>query len=50
MKIEEIKSVELELEAAKKIETAVAKDLATRGTTKRSTSEIGDAIAKLVSA
>ena len=39
-----------EKEAAKKIETAVAKDLATRGTTKRSTSEIGDAIAKLVSA
>jgi 3-isopropylmalate dehydrogenase len=39
-----------EKEVAKKIETAVAKDLATRGTTKRSTSEIGDAIAKLVSA
>jgi 3-isopropylmalate dehydrogenase len=39
-----------EKEAAKKIEIAVAKDLATRGTTKRSTSEIGDAIAKLVSA
>ncbi len=39
-----------EKEAAKKIETAVAKDLATRGTTKRSTSEIGDAITKLVSA
>jgi hypothetical protein len=29
---------------------AVAKDLATRGAVKRSTSEIGDAIAKLVSA
>jgi 3-isopropylmalate dehydrogenase len=39
-----------EKEAAKKIEIAVAKDLATRGSTKRSTSEIGDAIAKLVSA
>jgi 3-isopropylmalate dehydrogenase len=39
-----------EKEAAKKIETAVAKDLATRGSTKRSTSEIGDAIAKLVNA
>jgi 3-isopropylmalate dehydrogenase len=39
-----------EREAAKKIENSVAKDLATRGTTKRSTSEIGDAIAKLVSA
>jgi 3-isopropylmalate dehydrogenase len=39
-----------EKEAAKKIESAVAKDLVTRGTTKRSTSEIGDAIAKLVSA
>jgi 3-isopropylmalate dehydrogenase len=38
-----------EKEAAKKIEIAVAKDLATRGTAKRSTSEIGDAIAKLVS-
>lgn len=39
-----------EKEAAKKIEMAVAKDLAIRGTAKRSTSEIGDAIAKLVSA
>jgi 3-isopropylmalate dehydrogenase len=39
-----------EKEAAKKIEMAVAKDLATRRTAKRSTSEIGDPIAKLVSA
>ncbi len=33
---------------AKKIEDAVSKDLASRGQTKRSTFEIGDAIAKLV--
>ena len=33
---------------AKKIEDAVSKDLANRGQTKRSTFEIGDAIAKLV--
>ena len=33
---------------AKKIEDAVSKDLASRGKTKRSTFEIGDAIAKLV--
>jgi 3-isopropylmalate dehydrogenase len=33
---------------AKKIEDAVSKDLAKRGQTKRSTFEIGDAIAKLV--
>ena len=35
-------------EAVKKIEDAVSKDLASRGQTKRSTFEIGDAIAKLV--
>ena len=32
-------------EAAKEIESAVAKDLLNRGTAKRSTIEIGDAIA-----
>jgi 3-isopropylmalate dehydrogenase len=36
-------------EAAAEVEAAVAQDLATRGTTSRSTSQIGDAIASRVS-
>lgn len=38
-----------ETEKAKKVESAVAEDLSSRGTAKRSTTQIGDALAKAVS-
>jgi len=38
-----------ETKAAAEVEAAVAADLATRGDKKRSTSEIGDSLAKAIS-